>query len=421
MDEYRIRQIVYIFAAVAMAGLICLAVSNCRTNRIDRRTVNTNPATQPAGSHVDVDPGDNAPWVVFSGTSDASAAIALDERTLLVADDENNVLRAYRIDGGSPTFKFDLTKFMGLEGKHPEADIEAAARIGDRVYWITSHGRNRNGKWRPNRCRFFAAHISEDSGRVAIRPVGRSYSKLAERMMGDPGVREVCPGLPLSYRHGELNGSARQRLAPKDRGLNIEGLCASADGDRLYIGLRNPQSSSRASDSDRAIVLPLLNPAEIVDRGRAPKFGRPMLWDLGGLGVRDMVYSARDRAAFILAGPKDDTGGFALYRWSGNVDEQPVSLQKLDSHKPSWRPEAVVVFPQSSGLFILSDDGVVPIPVSGPADCIRPEYYRYDGTSLNKHLRDETRKYFRALRISPVSRNPGTSPGVETNHSADYP
>ena len=33
----------------------------------------------------------------------------------------------------------------------PEADIEGATRVQDRVYWITSHGANNDGEVRPSR------------------------------------------------------------------------------------------------------------------------------------------------------------------------------------------------------------------------------------------------------------------------------
>jgi len=394
MDDYQKRSVVYVTAGIVLAGVLVFAVPNCRTERTDRRTDKKDASTQPM-SRPDTEPEDKTRRFVFSGAADASAAVVLDEDRVLVADDENNVLRAYRIGGGPPVFTFDLSGGLDLEGDRPEVDIEAAARVGDRVYWISSHGRNRNGKWRPNRCRFFATDIRVASDRIEIRPAGSLCSELVKQMLGDPGVRAACPDLAGSYHHGKIIAGAREPMAPKERGLNIEGLCASADGDRLYIGLRNPLSGARA------IIVPLLNPAGVIDKVQRPRFGRPMLWDLGGLGVRDMVRSARDGSTYVLAGPKGDAGGFALYRWSGDTDQQPVLLKKIEPRKPSWRPEVLLETPKSSQLLILSDDGVVLIPVNSPNECIKQEYYRYDGTCLNKHLRDETRKHFRGVQISP--------------------
>ena len=45
--------------------------------------------------------------------------------------------------------------------KEPEADLEGATRIGDDIYWITSHGQNKNGKNRPSRHRLFATAVAQ--------------------------------------------------------------------------------------------------------------------------------------------------------------------------------------------------------------------------------------------------------------------
>src|SRR5689334_11157272 len=43
-----------------------------------------------------------APWMVYRGASDASAAAALSGDRVLVADDESNALRVYMTGGGLP-------------------------------------------------------------------------------------------------------------------------------------------------------------------------------------------------------------------------------------------------------------------------------------------------------------------------------
>ena len=57
---------------------------------------------------------------------------------------------------------------------------------------------------------------------------------------------------------------------------------------KLRIGFRNPKNE----DKD-ALLVPLLNPAEIIKKGARAKFGDPLLLNLGGLGVRDMVACER--------------------------------------------------------------------------------------------------------------------------------
>src|SRR6185295_9197605 len=100
---------------------------------------------------------------MYSDMCDASAAVALDENHFAVADDEGNILRIYKRGEAEPTRDYDVGKFLG-NSKHTESDLEGAARIGDRIYWISSHGRNREGEVAPHRQRFFATEIEGKKG-----------------------------------------------------------------------------------------------------------------------------------------------------------------------------------------------------------------------------------------------------------------
>src|SRR5688500_6176380 len=72
----------------------------------------------------------------YRGMCDASALVDLTDGLFAVADDEDNVLRVYsRHHGGLPLSQTDLASFLTLNGKHQEADLEAAARIDDVFYW----------------------------------------------------------------------------------------------------------------------------------------------------------------------------------------------------------------------------------------------------------------------------------------------
>lgn len=57
----------------------------------------------------------------------------------VVANDEDNVLRAYRLGEPAPVGEWDLNSFLKTAPKN-EVDIEGVARIGDVGYWISSHG-----------------------------------------------------------------------------------------------------------------------------------------------------------------------------------------------------------------------------------------------------------------------------------------
>ena len=125
----------------------------------------------------------------FMGMTDASAGAALGTNLFVVASDENNTLRFYLRDRpGPPVKSLNLDSFLRLARKSPEADLEAVARIGDRLFWIGSHGRNRNAKERLNRCQFFATDISTTpAGEVTLAPAGRPYRSLLLDLTTDPG------------------------------------------------------------------------------------------------------------------------------------------------------------------------------------------------------------------------------------------
>ena len=332
--------------------------------------------------------------LVFRGSSDASAAVAAGEDMFVMADDENNILRVYDTGKtGRPVGLYDMTAFLGIEPEHPEADIEAAAAIGRRVYWITSHGRNKDGKLRPNRYRFFATELLVANRSVELRPAGKSCENLIHELLETNAARRL--ELDKVTRFGaELKKKEREKLAPKDEGLNIEGLCASADGGTLYIGLRNPRPKDKQSGRAKAIVIPLLNPNRIIDAGEPPVFGEPMLWDLKGLGIRSMEYSRFHKACFVIAGGPDEDVGFALYRWSGKAESPPVPECKLSLGKSKFTPEALISYEKSGRLLVLSDDGSLIVKVAGEWECMEGEY-RDDGMCKNKYLINPSKKTFR--------------------------
>src|SRR5262249_19139254 len=125
------------------------------------------------------------------GMCDASAAVAVGRTMFLVANDEDNTLRVYRNNvPGRPVHTFDLTSFLKPEPTHPEADIEGATQVGERVYWITSHGTNKNGKPRPSRHRLFATDVKTDGDNVTVIPAGVPYEKLVQDLSSAPQLKD---------------------------------------------------------------------------------------------------------------------------------------------------------------------------------------------------------------------------------------
>lgn len=270
----------------------------------------------------------------FFGMCDASAGFALTDDLFVAADDESNELRTYsRSHPGNPVSKLDLRSFLVTGRGDAETDIEGSAQIGNIVYWITSHARNKDGKPRPSRQRFFATQINK-TGQPTLQLAGKLYAGLLRDLSFDPQLKQF--GL-----------YAASQLAPKDKGaLNIEGLCSRPDGS-LLIAFRNPVPNKKA------LLVPLLNPAELVANkgGARAKFGPPIQLDFGGNGIRDLMQ--QNGTYYIIAGAHNGRDEFQLYSWNG-IDAPKV----LHDWKGSFNPEAVVAMPgQPDKLIILSDDG----------------------------------------------------------------
>lgn len=268
----------------------------------------------------------------YSGMAEASAAAMLDAQHFVVAEDECNVLRVYRAGQVAPVGQpIDLRQFLAAGAK--ASDIEGAARVGDVIYWISSHSLTGiKGKFQEGRHRFFATTIETGAGAAPmVRPTGEPFKRLLQELTTAPALQGL-----------NLDKAAKKKPEEED-GLNIEGLAVGADGG-LLIGFRNPVRNGKA------ILVPLANPAEVI-KGTKPAFGAPILLDLGGRGVRS-IERITDRY-MIAAGPVADAGSFALYQWSGKAQEAPSLRTEL---VPGFHAEAVLST-GSQQLMLLSDDG----------------------------------------------------------------
>lgn len=273
----------------------------------------------------------------YSGMCDASAAVGLGRGLFAVANDEDNILRIY--DAGKPgsaVWQSDFTAFLRASPDSAESDLEAAARIGDRIFWMTSHGRNKKGKERASRHRFFATEIVPAGSGFELRPVGQPYDRLLIDLISAPALSR--------FRLG-----AASMRAPKSPGaLNLEGMAADEQG-RMWIGFRNPIPEGRA------LLVRLQNPAEMI-AGQGAAIGEAVLLDLGGLGIRELARSGG--YYWIVAGPYDEKKRFALYRWAGD-DTPPVALEGI--LPAELNPEALAAHPDRPAgvLQVFSDDGGV--------------------------------------------------------------
>lgn len=270
-----------------------------------------------------------------TGTCDGSAAVALSKNTFVVANDEDNTLRVYsREAGGGPVAEYNFDIALGLGRKPAEMDIEAATRIGDVIYWITSHGRNKSGKARPERQRIFATRLSTVNGVPKLILEGRPHRTLLSELLATPSLAKFG-----------LAAAATKPPKSKDA-LNIEGLCATPEGE-LLIGFRNPIPQGKA------LIVPLKNPAGVI-QGQRSQFGEPIQVDLGGQGIRDMAWV--DGQYVIIAGAIDGDGISNIYTWDG---KSPAAKRIEGDSLASFNPESVIFFPDSTlnDFYLLSDDG----------------------------------------------------------------
>lgn len=363
----RMQILVFIAACVVVAVLLGLKMPQAKTGIPQR----------PAAVHF------------FRGMSDASAAAVLSDKVFVMADDERNILHYYRKDGPvSPVGSLDLTSFLNTEPGSPEADIEAAARLGNRIYWISSHGRNKDGKLRTSRYRFFATRVVESDDQWRLEPEGKPCTTLLETLIRLPALRQY--GFDQA---ADLNEKKRERLAPKQEGINIEALCSAPDGKTLYLGFRNPRPGGKA------VVIPLQNAYAVIARQETPAFGTPILWDLQGLGLRSMEYSPHHGRCFAVAGYHDGRAGGVLYEWSGSTADPPRLIGPILPGVPEFTPEALVIFSGPEGLWFFSDDGSRLIDIVSPTECL-PGKAR-NNQCENKYLIDPHRKTFRGAKLVP--------------------
>src|SRR6185436_16222938 len=92
---------------------------------------------------------------LYRQACDGSGGVALDFEHFVEFADDDQILRVYtRGADGGPTKTVDLNTAIGTVAGGDEADLEDAARVGNRIYVISSHGRTKTGMLQTSRYRF---------------------------------------------------------------------------------------------------------------------------------------------------------------------------------------------------------------------------------------------------------------------------
>jgi hypothetical protein len=305
-----------------------------------------------------------------TGTSDASTAQMIDNNLMFVGDDENQGLRLYnRQNSGLPIKSFDYTTSLGLTdlsgGLPREVDIEASARVGNRIYWMGSHSNASNGNTRPNRYRFFATDIAGTGNATTLSYMGR-YDNLKTELL----AWDASNGHGLGANFLGLTASATTGKAPEiadGSGFNIEGFEIAPNNSTAYICFRAPLEST--TTRTKALIIPLTNFANLVSgnpTSTAATFGNPIQLDLGGRAIREMKKNASGEY-LIMAGPHDGSTGiapkdFRFYTWTGNPNDAPIlTSANLTALNSGGSFESIVDLPSpllsNSNLQVLVDNG----------------------------------------------------------------
>jgi Protein of unknown function (DUF3616) len=271
---------------------------------------------------------------------DASAATRIAGTTFFVAaSDEDYILRVYDSEAtGRPVAQLDVTDFLEAEDRTKEPDLEGSAQIGNRIYWIGSHGCDKEGRTQESRQRLFATEVAVGLGRPELRPFGKPYKQLLADLFDAPELAEF-----------QLATAAA--LAPEaPGGLNIEGMASTPEG-HLVVGFRNP------IPRDRALLVRIENPGDVVAGTSRARVAAGGLLDLGGRGVRAFE-PAGDGSYYLLAGAFDDTRNFALFSWDGLSSAPTLILDGTSLN--DLNPEELIASKDTLGAVVVqlfSDDG----------------------------------------------------------------
>ena len=295
---------------------------------------------------------DNARF--HTGASDASTAIVIDENYMFVGNDEDEVIRLYhRNNSGLPIIDtFDFHEDLDVV---KEVDIEASTRVGDLIYWIGSHGNDREGNSSPDRNRLFATRISGSGASATMEYVGR-YD----------GLRDNLKAWGDEHGYHFTEGMAPGKNPIEPDGFNIEGLTMAPNNTTAYIAFRAPLVP--VSNRTKALIAPVTNLSDLVSDNPSSgpaQIGDPIELDLGGLPIRSIERNASNQYLILAGGPGDDNN-FQLFTWTGNPDDTPKlritnpNLITLNEGQPTGGYESFLMpdnLNEDTLLHLLVDNG----------------------------------------------------------------
>ncbi len=270
----------------------------------------------------------NTKWL--SGFADASAAIALDDNNMIIADDESNFLYVYnRANSGQPLKKYDVNQanILGLTdgsaGAYKEVDIEAGIRsiaTPNKLYWIGSMSNSSSFNDKPNRNKLFAVTVAGTGAATTFADAGH-ISTLRQDL--------IAWGNTYGY---DFTASAAVGKDPKlIDGFNIEGMVFAPDNSTMYIGFRAPLvPMTNRTKAVIAHILDFENWFAANSFTAAASIGAPIELDLGGRGIRDMIKLANGVYIIVAGNYAGTPKNGMIYKWSGNAGDAPVAIPSFN-------------------------------------------------------------------------------------------
>lgn len=263
-----------------------------------------------------------------------------DNRILVIEDEDIESIKILEIDAVGnikEDEKVEVPKEFKKAMKKGVEDMEALTSNGNIVYAITSHTPSRTAKAEAQREQLIRFRFNE-----GIMEELSFYGNLKA---------------DLEFQFPEI---FKKSLFNLDS-MNIEALAYEKETNTLLIGFRAPIFNSQA------IIIGIANIEACMSEGEKPQFTKPILLNLGGDGLRDMVYDDEKGGFWLIAGSSSDREStFKLWFWNKKSNE----LKFVKNQPDIGYGEGIAVVNKESkraGLLIVQDNGKKP---NKPADYI---------------------------------------------------
>jgi len=271
----------------------------------------------------------------FDNIFEPSGATKLSNGNILLVEDEGgaNSLKLIDVDKSgivSELGKMHLPKKLRKYWNKNIEDLEAVTSHANQIFAITSHSLNRNGKRKSEREKLIM--LTYNGVNVENYYI---YNNLKD---------DLYKHFPTYFTHSVLQSDD----------INIEGLVYSEDENILYIAFRAPLQDGKT------MLIGIKNIQEQLLENKSPKFTKPILLNLNGLGIRDITYDTQKKGYWIVAGSSTNrNNAFELWFWNKKKNK----LLFVKNHPNIGFGEGIVVVNdevKDAGLLIVEDDGQKP-------------------------------------------------------------